>query len=159
MTEGTYIFTGPTLSPTQAAAAQLADPKRREEMVDLYLRTKHLVGADRVHHCSAGRTTLHVDPYGNLQPCTISTNGRHNVRQGGLLCGWRGPLAEISQRRARRGASCVTCDKKALCSGCPALFQAETGAVDEKSDYVCETTHLVFEGLRPLIEARAEKAT
>ena len=97
---------------------------------------------------------MHVDPYGNLQPCTISTNGGVSVREGGFRAGWNGPLARVREMTARPGSSCQSCDKQALCAGCPAFFAAETGAGDVKSDYVCRTTHLLFEGLAPAIAAR-----
>ena len=47
----------------------------------------------RLYRCSAGRTTVHVDPYGNLQPCTISTNGGYNVRSAMTV--WNGVTAAI----------------------------------------------------------------
>ena len=142
------------LDPQIAADAHLSDPLRVAEMADLYLRTRALPASDRLYRCSAGRTTVHVDPYGNVQPCTISTNGGYNVRGGDFHTGWTGPLARVREITARAGSSCQSCDKQALCAGCPAFFAAENGAGDVKSDYVCRTTHLIFEGLRPAIEAR-----
>ncbi len=145
------------LEPQRAATAHLADPRRVDEMVDLYLRTRDLPPSDRLYRCAAARTTVHVDPYGNVQPCTISTNGGYNLRDGGFLAGWHGPLARIRELTARPGSDCRSCDKQALCAGCPAFFAAENGAGDVKSDYVCRTTHLIFEGLRPAIAARLQE--
>ncbi|MFT5173282.1 MAG: radical SAM protein with 4Fe4S-binding SPASM domain [Gammaproteobacteria bacterium] len=142
------------LDPKAAAAAHLSDPRKVEEMVDLYLRTRDLPFDEHLYRCSAGKTTVHVDPYGNLQPCTISTNGGYNIRDGGFAKGWTGPVAEVRTIKAREGSSCQSCDKQALCTGCPALFAAETGDGREKSTYVCETTHLIFDGLKPAIDAR-----
>lgn len=142
------------LDPQRAAEAHLSDPRQVEEMVELYLRTRDMPADDRLYRCSAGQSTVHVDPYGNVQPCTISTNGGHNIRDGGFVKGWHGPLAEVRKKKAREGSSCQSCDKQALCAGCPAFFAAETGDGRDKSSYVCETTHLIFEGLKPAIEAR-----
>ncbi len=142
------------LDPQRAAEAHLSDPRQVEEMVELYLRTRDMPADDRLYRCSAGQSTVHVDPYGNVQPCTISTNGGHNIRDGGFVKGWHGPLAEVRKIKAREGSSCQTCDKQALCAGCPAFFAAETGDGRDKSTYVCETTHLIFEGLKPAIDAR-----
>jgi len=142
------------LDPKRAAQSHLSDPRQVEEMADLYLRTRELPADARLYRCSAAQSTVHVDPYGNLQPCTISTNGGHNIRDGGFAKGWHGPLAEVRKMKAREGSSCQSCDKQALCAGCPAFFAAESGDGSNKSDYVCETTHLIVDGLKPTIDAR-----
>ena len=147
---------GMRLDPADAAAAELSDARKREEMATLYLRTRDIPASDDLYTCGAAQTTFHVDPYGNLQPCTISTNVRCNVRAGGFLAGWNGPLARVREMTARPDSSCRACDKRALCSGCPAFFYAETGAGDVKSDYVCRTTHALFDGIRPLVDALQE---
>ena len=144
------------LDPEAAAAARLSDPDVVEEMVDLYLRTRDRPPADRLYLCAAARTTVHVDPYGNVQPCTISTNGGYNLREGGFLRGWRGPLAAVRETPVAADSPCARCDKQALCAGCPAFFAAETGDPHRRSEHVCRTTHLLFEGIRPALRARLE---
>jgi radical SAM protein with 4Fe4S-binding SPASM domain len=136
------------VAPEEAAAAQLSDPRKVQELADLYLRTKGIPDNDRLYVCGAGQTTFHVDPYGNLQPCTISTNVDYNLRDGGFLKGWNGPIADIRDIRISADNSCRSCDKQAMCSGCPAMFFAENGAGDRKSEYICRTTHALFEGIR-----------
>lgn len=135
------------VTPEVAAAAQLSDPGKVQEMADLYVRTKDIPGSDRLYICGAGQTTFHVDPYGNLQPCTISTNVDYNLRDGGFLKGWNGPIAAIRDIRISADNGCRSCDKQAICSGCPAVFFADNGAGDRKSDYMCRTTHALFEGI------------
>lgn len=142
--------------PEEAAAAQLADPKTARELADLYVRTRNIPDNDRLYVCGAGQTTFHVDPYGNLQPCTISTNVEYNVRDGGFLKGWNGPVAAIREIRRSADNSCRSCDKQAMCSGCPALFLAENGAGDRRSEYVCRTTHALFAGIEDTVNAMLE---
>ena len=139
------------VAPEEAAAAQLSDPKMVQEMADLYVRTRDLPESDRLYVCGAGQTTFHVDPYGNLQPCTISTNVDYNFRDGGFLKGWNGPIAAIRDIRISADSSCRSCDKQAICSGCPAMFFAENGAGDRKSDYICRTTHTLFDGIKATV--------
>ena len=103
-----------------------------------------------VHACGAGVTTFHVDPYGRLQACTISTNVGYDLRAGSFAEGWNGPIAALRERRSRPGLSCQSCDMRAMCSGCPALFAAETGEADVKSEHVCRTTH----GIRAALARR-----
>jgi radical SAM protein with 4Fe4S-binding SPASM domain len=144
------------LPPEDAAAAQLADPEKVDEMASLYLRTRDLPASEYLYTCGAGLTTFHVDPYGNLQPCTISTNVRYNLREGGFMKGWNGPIAAIREIRANPESSCRSCDKQAMCSGCPAFFHAEHGAGDHKSEYACRTTHALFDGIETTVSTMLE---
>jgi len=145
------------LPPHEAAAAQLSDPEKVQELAEFYLRTRNANGNDRLYVCGAGQTTFHVDPYGNLQPCTISTNVDYNLREGGFMKGWNGPIAAIRDIRVSADNSCKSCDKQALCSGCPAMFSAESDAGGRKSDYVCRTTHALFEGISRSVDEILEK--
>ena len=144
------------LSPAEAAQRHLEDPVRVAEMADLYIRTQNFPASDDLYKCSAGKSTFHIDPYGTLQACTISTNSQYNIRDAGFMAGWNGPIADIRTLKARPGSSCSSCDKQALCAGCPAFFYAENNAGDVKSEYVCETTHLIFDGLKDAIKKRLE---
>jgi len=144
------------LEPKEAANLHLQDPKRVEEMADLYVRSQNFQHSDDLYKCSAGKSTFHIDPYGNLQACTISTNGNYNIREAGFMAGWNGPIAALRSLKARPGSSCSSCDKQALCGGCPAFFHAENHAGDIKSNYTCETTHFIVAGLSEAIRARME---
>ena len=147
------------VSPAEAAAAQLSDPEKVREMADLYVRTRDIPDSDRLYVCGAGQTTFHVDPYGNVQPCTISTNVDYNLRDGGFLKGWNGPIAAIRETRISADNTCRSCDKQALCSGCPAMFSADNGAPDRKSDYICHTTHALFEGIEDSVSEMLEASS
>jgi radical SAM protein with 4Fe4S-binding SPASM domain len=148
------------LSPEAAAEARLSDPEAIEELADLYVRTKDIPESEYLYTCGAGLTTFHVDPYGNLQPCTISTNGDFNLlRDGSFTQGWNGPIAALRKLKVRNDGTCNSCDKQSMCGGCPAFFFAENGAGDVKSDYVCRTTHLVFEGLQDSVNTMLEGPT
>lgn len=59
--------------------------------------------------CGAGQTTFHVDPYGNLQPCTIRTNVDYNLPDGGFWKGGNGPIAGIRNIRISADNSCRAC--------------------------------------------------
>jgi len=144
------------LDPDDAAAAQVSDPDKVRELAELYVRTRNIPESDRLYVCGAGQTTFHVDPYGNLQPCTISTNVDYNIREGGFLKGWNGPVAAIREIKSSADSSCRSCDKQSMCNGCPAMFQAEHGSGHRKSEYVCRTTHAVFDGIRDAIAAIQE---
>ncbi len=144
------------VTPEEAATAQLSDLEKVQELADLYVRTKDIPESDRLYVCGAGQSTFHVDPYGNLQPCIISTNVDYNLRDGGFLKGWNGPIAAIRDIRISADSSCKSCDKQSMCSGCPAMFFAENNAGDRKSDYICRTTHALFDGINDTVNAMLE---
>ena len=148
------------LSPQAAANVRLADSAYLDEIADLYVRTKTIPQSEYLYTCGAGKTTFHIDPYGNLQPCTISTNVDYNLRtDGNFLDGWNGPIADIRKIKVRKDSTCQACDKKSFCGGCPAFFFAENGAGDVKSDYTCRTTHLVFEGIAERVNTQKETSS
>jgi radical SAM protein with 4Fe4S-binding SPASM domain len=135
------------LSPVEAAKAHLANPEKRAEYIETYEQTRHHPHTDQLYTCGAAQTNFHVDPYGKLQACTISTNVDYSLREGSFKDGWNGPLAALRQLKASPDLHCNTCDKRSICSGCPAMFSAETGQGDEKVQYHCHTTHELFANL------------
>ncbi|MCP5152310.1 MAG: radical SAM protein [Chromatiales bacterium] len=135
------------LDPEEAARAHLSDPEYAAELAAFHARTRALPASDALYVCGAGLTSFHVDPYANLQPCTISTNLRYSLREGSFADGWNGPVAGLRELRAAPDHACTTCDKRGLCAGCPAVFAAETGAADRRSAYVCRSTHALHEAL------------
>ena len=145
------------LSPKAAAESQIEDPQSAKEMAALYLRTREYHD-DHLYVCGAGLNTFHIDPYGQLQPCTISRNIDHNVLEKGFLAGWNGPVADIRKLKSRSDLPCTSCDKRGICSGCPAMFAAETGAPDVRSSYLCQTTHALHAALEPHINRLLESA-
>ena len=74
-----------------------------------------------------------------------------------VLKGWNGPIAAIREIRISADNSCRNCDKQALCSVCPAMFMADSGVADQKSDYICRTTHALFEGIRDSVGEMLER--
>ena len=48
---------------------------------------------------------------------------------------------------------------QAMCSGCPAMFFAENGAGDRKSDYICRTTHALFDGIKDTVNGMLETSS
>ncbi len=133
-----------------AAEVHARDDAQARELAEFYLRTRVARPSDDLYSCGAGMTTFHVDPYGRLQACTISTNVGYDLRAGSFADGWNGPIAALRERKSRPGLSCQSCDMRAMCGGCPALFAAETGEADVKSEHVCRTTH----GIRAALARR-----
>ena len=90
------------LAPAEAAAAHLANPKKVAELVETYAQTRHHPTTDKLYNCGAAQTNFHVDPYGKLQACTISTNVDFSLREGSFIDGWDGPLAKLARAQGTR---------------------------------------------------------
>ena len=67
------------------------------------------------------------------------------------------PIAAIRDIRISADNSCRSCDKQALRTGCPARFMADNGVADQKSDYICRTTHALFEGIKDSVSEMLER--
>jgi radical SAM protein with 4Fe4S-binding SPASM domain len=150
---------GPSLSepltlrvePHSAAKAHVDTAARADELARKYLSAQGAPASDMLYQCGAALTTFHIDPYGNLQACTISTNTKHNVLDDGFEAGWYGPLKALRERRQAADSPCVGCDKRVLCVGCPAVFEAEMGSAEIRSSYMCATTHALFDAIEPRV--------
>ena len=83
-----------------------------------------------------------------------SVNRVYAARLAGLVV--LGPDGESVGRvrdvAAPAGYECGHCDKRPICSGCPAIFDLENGAGHIKSKYLCETAQMRYDVIRP--EAR-----
>ncbi|NKC10951.1 MAG: radical SAM protein [Gammaproteobacteria bacterium] len=139
------------VEPALGAKAQAFSEQRIDELAQSYVAALGAPRSDAVYQCGAALTTFHIDPYGDLQACTISTGTRYNVLDGSFMEGWNGPLKALRDLRQSRDKPCVSCDKRTLCVGCPAVFEAETGAKDLRSSYMCQTTHALFDRIEPRV--------
>ena len=142
------------LEPRDVADATVSSPQLVDQYVGAYIKHKDFPGNDRLYKCGAALTTFHVDPFGNIQACTISTNTDYNLLEGSFSDAWNGPLKALRELKARPELSCNSCNLNAICMGCPAMFQSESGALDQKSDYLCETTHRIFAQIAPMVERK-----
>lgn len=143
----THAPTELRVSPEEVAAIDLATEARRAPWVAEYQEKKDFRLPDRLYLCGAGLSNFHIDPYGNLQPCVLTTHVQYNLRQGSFLEGWNGPIAAIRDVVPRDGYTCNDCEMRPVCSGCPALFHVENGAADVRSSYICRTTQARYHGI------------
>ncbi len=94
--------------------------------------------SNALYQCGAGITSFCIDPYGNLQPCLMSTACEYNLLDGDFLTGWHEVIPHIRERKAGNTYACNTCAFWMLCGHCPAFFELENGAEDIPSDYLCD---------------------
>lgn len=141
------------LSPDEVAAIDLADDKKKEEWLEYYERKLGVAkGNELLYTCGAGKSTFHIDPYGYLYACILSERNKYDLRSGSFLDGWNGEINKINSVKARESYGCNDCDMRALCLGCPALFDLETGSPDVKSEHICKTTQTRYNAMKELID-------
>lgn len=132
----------------EAIEKEFSHKNRLREWQD-YLRGRHGPAAtdDFLYQCGAGVTHFHIDPYGSLWPCLMTTDPTYDLLKGSFLAGWRDVMPRIREKRPGSGYACNACEKKLLCGFCPAFFALENGAEDARSEYLCAMGHSRFQAI------------
>jgi len=125
------------VSPEDAIEKEFSDKDRLLSWKLFFEKTRGYLLSDKLYICGAGITFFHIDPYGNLQPCIMVSNIKYNLLNGRFLTGWREIISTIRDKKAGNSFLCNKCEKKYLCSFCPAFFELENGAEDIHSEYLC----------------------
>jgi len=128
--------------PAEVVALEMADEKRLSDWRGFYHRHRTMAPVETLYQCGAGITAFHVDPYGNLTPCLMLTEPSGSLLTRAFRACWEEEIPRLRERKASPGFRCNTCEMRALCGYCPALFAIENGAEDAPSDYLCELGHL-----------------
>ena len=136
------------IPPEEAVAKETADEDRLRKWATYYGKRKDLPATDRLYTCGAGLTHFHVDPYGNLQPCSMVTHFSYQLSGGDFVKGWREVIPRIREKKADAAYECNRCERKVLCGLCPAFFQIENGSETLRSEYLCEMGKLRFEAIQ-----------
>jgi radical SAM protein with 4Fe4S-binding SPASM domain len=126
------------VSPEEAIEKEFSDNERLLNWKDYFKRYRELPLSDNLYNCGAGLTSFYIDPYGNLQPCLMTSNIRYNLLTGSFSTGWYDIIPRIKEIKAGATYTCNQCEKRMLCSFCPAFFRLENGAEDIYSDYLCK---------------------
>ena len=134
------------LTPEEAVALDLADPKRSDEWVQFADRVRSALekaaSMDTVYQCGGGVNSFAVDPYGRMSICVLSEAHKYNLREGSFREGWDEFLLQQRTRKITRPTKCVTCTLKSVCGMCPANGELENGDPEAPVDYLCHTAHL-----------------
>jgi radical SAM protein with 4Fe4S-binding SPASM domain len=120
-----------------AIEKEFSDHERHRHWEKYFEKTKGQSVPDTLYNCGAGVTGFHIDPYGSLQPCLMVTNIKYSLLSGSFVSGWKNVISSIINREPGRVADCNKCEKRHLCSFCPALFELENGSGDLPSEYIC----------------------
>jgi radical SAM protein with 4Fe4S-binding SPASM domain len=142
--------------PEEVIEKEFADASSLRLWRDYYEQRSDLPASDRLYTCGAGLTTFHIDPYGNLQPCLMTTEYKYDLLHGDFRTGWHEVIPRIRERKADAAFACNECDKGILCGFCPPFFQLENGAEDLRSEYLCAIGHLRFQAIEASVQVRSQ---
>lgn len=136
------------VSPEEAIEKEFSDVKNVLQWIEYFERSQDPILSDNLYHCGAGVDNFHIDPYGNLKPCLMTTNITYNIANGGFLTGWY----DISRIRVKKAGEnlydCIRCEKINLCGFCPAFFDLETGSEYIRSGYLCSMGNERFQRIK-----------
>ena len=131
----------------EAVEKEFSDHKRLQGMKDFFERYKETHMPETLYNCGAGLTYFHIDPYGMLQPCLMSKGIKYDLQKGSFMDGWNGVINRITDKKAKSGYLCNGCEKRAICSTCPAFFNLENGSEEVHSDYLCAIGGLRYDNI------------
>lgn len=134
--------------PEEAVGHELGNAVRLGNWKELYQNSGSLPPSDKLYSCGAGLNSFHIDPYGNLQPCLMSTGHRYNLGAGCFLDGWNGEINRVRKIMVRESQACYKCSKRILCGFCPPFCELENGAGDGGSPYLCAMGDLRLKAIR-----------
>ncbi|MBW1789298.1 MAG: radical SAM protein, partial [Deltaproteobacteria bacterium] len=79
------------VSPEEAVEKEASNGELLRQWVRLYERLKNMPVSDRLYQCGAGLTAFHIDPYGHLRPCLMSTSTAYgqDLRSMGFETAWK----------------------------------------------------------------------
>lgn len=127
------------LTPEEAVELEFSDPEAAASWRAYHARRKGQVPShpERLYGCSAGRSSIHVNPYGRLQPCLAMRHLGFDLARGSLVEGLASLREWLDGMRTPGGHPCHGCEARMICSSCPAFARAENGCEERPADYQC----------------------
>lgn len=147
------------ISPEEVLELDLTDEKRAKEWREFCEIFSQPINSDLLYTCSAGRSSFHIDPYGNLSICIISRSPSYDLKRGTFKEVWYNFIPKIFALKQTNGYECSRCDLRDLCNSCPGWSELETGNPEMPVEYLCQIAHLraeVFGFARYKAEKRKE---
>jgi len=130
------------IKPQEVVELDLNDKKRKESWQEFCEKFPEPIKTDLLFSCSAGRTSFHIDPYGNLCMCIIVRSPAYDLRKGSFKEGWSDFFFNLLSKKKSSHSECTFCELRDLCSFCPGAALLEKKDPDAKIEYFCEIAHL-----------------
>lgn len=108
--------------------------------------------------CGAGNSSCWITWQGEMTPCGMIASPSTRPLEAGFLPAWE--ALKTACDGILMSPDCATCEKRAVCTSCPAANLAETGRFDRPSPFHCRLTEETLTQMRRLVEqARAQRET
>jgi len=130
------------LSPEEVVKLDREDEERFKELKRFYDKSLRSSGFENLYICSAGKTSFHIDAYGNLSPCVMARRPSYNLRDISFNEAWGCLVSDLEKRKPGLDYRCGNCRLFSLCSQCPGWAEIENNDGEKPVDYLCEITHL-----------------
>lgn len=115
-----------------------------------YEETKNIPGYEQKGFtCGAGNSSCWVNWKGHLTPCVMMEEPHTYPFAEGFDTAWENLKEQCDQ--IVMSLQCSTCDKRGICSVCPAANLVETGSFQEASPFHCEMTECLLNDMREIV--------
>ncbi|MFH1772366.1 MAG: radical SAM protein [Candidatus Omnitrophota bacterium] len=142
------------ISPQEAVGLDFSN-KKRSESWNKFLKQYPLNNeSGNIYNCSAGVTSFHIDPEGNLSPCVMARKPSCDITAGPFGNAWNNDIAQALKEKLSYNNPCRICQISNLCSQCPGWSQFEHNDNQATVSYLCQTAHLRAEKLGLALKAK-----
>ncbi len=136
------------LSPKETVDLEIANyPFADSEKESVQKDSKPIIRKDRFFYCSAGRNSLAINPYGELNLCLDFHFPRYDLKKGDLLSGWKVLVDYVAGAKPGESYQCRDCEFRDFCCWCPVQGWAEIRDLSACVPYFKESAKLRAERL------------
>lgn len=131
------------LSPKEIVYLEMENyPSADTEEERVQKESKLFISKDQVFYCSAGRNSLAINPYGELNLCLDFHFPRYDLRKGDLFSGWKVLVDYVAGAKQGESYQCRDCESWDFCSWCPVQGWAEMRDLNACVPYFKELAEL-----------------
>lgn len=121
--------------------------------LEKYEKNKDVQGTDQKGlSCSACNTSCWITWQGNMTPCALLNFPYTRPFENGFLNSWEALKKEADDLIL--SVKCSHCEKRKVCTVCPAAAYAETGQINGTSEYHCKMTSLLLDQMYQYAEKK-----
>lgn len=97
---------------------------------------------DRLYQCGAGRSSMHINPYGVAMGCMMMIHDGFSIKEHGLRWIWDVGISNIIEKKKDFTLPCDDCELINLCGQCPGWGTVEYGDVMKTVPFLCEAAKI-----------------
>jgi radical SAM protein with 4Fe4S-binding SPASM domain len=131
------------LRPEEIVALEASDVRKDRAWRRFLAEEEHPeIPSDALFSCGAGKNSLHVDPYGNVQVCLMVKNFRYSLRERPLREIYFEAFPEILAIRRDEASKCGGCAHRTTCNNCPGMALWETRDPHANVEFACQLSQV-----------------